>query len=225
MADVWQKVAPDRQFAAVHDAESLSTWISSAPALDPSSYWLARDRRGNIVGLLGLWDQDSFKQMRITSYSRKLAGVRALFNVGAPLVGGTRLPPAGEALRYLTAVNVCVPGDNPGVLRTLLLTAYNELRGQGYSFLTIGLDLRDPLSSAPSGLFSQPTDIWACMATSDGTFTGSDLTSRPVHLKQTCADVGKHLLGPPQQRAATALGRQQRLAQPARLVCHGSARS
>lgn len=65
--------------------------------------------------------------------------------------------------------------------RTLLLTTYNELRGQGYSFLTIVLDLRDPLSSALSGLFSQPTDIWACMATSDGTFTGSDLTSRPMH--------------------------------------------
>ena len=181
MADLWQTVAPHRQFAAVHDVQSLSTWINSAPALDSSSYWLARDRRGDLVGFLGLWDQESFKQMRITSYSRKLAGVRALFNAGAPLVGATRLPPAGETLRYLTAVNVCVPADSPGVLRTLLLNAYNELRGEGYSFLTIGLDIRDPLAAALSGLLSQPTDIWACMASSDGTFTGSDLTARPVH--------------------------------------------
>ena len=181
MADLWHTVAPQRQFAAVYDAQSLATWIESAPALDPSSYWLARDRAGNLAGFVGLWDQESFKQMRITSYSRKLAGVRAMFNAGAPLVGATRLPPAGGALRYLTAVNVCVPGDSPGVLRTLLLHAYNELRGNGYSFLTIGLDVRDPLSSALSGLLSQPTDIWACMATTDGTFTESDLTTRPVH--------------------------------------------
>ncbi|MDQ6805383.1 MAG: hypothetical protein M3065_10560, partial [Actinomycetota bacterium] len=110
----------------------------------------------------------------------KLALVRSMFNTAAPLVAAAPLPPAGGALRYLTAVHVCVPASTPGVLRSLLIHAYNELRGQGYSFLTIGLDVRDPLSTALSGLFAQSTDIWACMATL-GPFTGADLADRPVH--------------------------------------------
>lgn len=181
MADLWQRVAPQRQFAAVHDPTSLAAWIEAAPGLDPSCYWLARGAGGALAGFVGFWDQESFKQMTVTSYSRKLAAVRSVFNAAAPLVGATRLPPAGGPLRYLSAVHVCVPGSTPGVLRSLLVHAYNEARGDGYSFLTIGLDVRDPLTAALSGLLAQPTDIWACMATVGGPYRGPDITDRPVH--------------------------------------------
>jgi len=181
MAELWQRVAPQRQFAAVHDATSLASWIEAAPGLDPSCYLLARDGRGKLVGFAGFWDQESFKQMKVTSYSTKLAAVRSVFNAAAPLVGAPRLPPAGGALRYLTAVHVCVPGSTPGVLRSILVHAYNDLRGQGYSFLTIGLDVRDPLAAALSGLLAQPTDIWACMATLGAPYRGPDITDRPLH--------------------------------------------
>lgn len=181
MAALWRRVAPGRQFAGVHDASSLAAWIAAAPGLDVSSYWLARSGSGELLGFIGLWDQESFKQMHVTSYSRKLSVVRSLFNVAAPGVGATPLPRPGGALRYLTAVHVCVPSDTPGVLRSLVLHAYNELRGQGYSFLTLGLDVRDPLAAALSRLLAQPTDIWACMGTMSGPYAGPDLTSRPVH--------------------------------------------
>ncbi len=181
MAALWQQVAPHRQFAAVHDATSLAAWIEAAPGLDPSCYWLARTAGGSLAGFVGLWDQESFKQLTVTSYSPKLAVVRSMFNAAAPLVGATRLPPAGGAIRHLSAVHVCVPGSTPGVLRSLLVHAYNELRGDGYSFLTIGLDVRDPLTEALSGLLAQPTDIWACMATLGGPYRGPDIADRPVH--------------------------------------------
>jgi len=181
MAALWQRVAPQRQFAAVHDATSLAAWIEAAPGLDTSCYYLARDPAGRLAGFVGLWDQDSFKQMKVTSYSSKLAVVRSVFNAAAPLVGTPRLPPAGGALRYLTAVHVCVPGSTPGVLRSLLVHAYNDRRGQGYSFMTIGLDVVDPLAGALSGLLAQPTDIWACMATLGGPYKGPDIADRPLH--------------------------------------------
>ena len=107
--------------------------------------------------------------------------MRRLFNAGAPFVGATRLPRPGNPLRYLTVVNVCVPASSPGVLRSLLLHGYNEFRGAGYSFITIGLDIDDPLARAVSGLLAQPTDSWACIATANGPYLGPDLGARPVH--------------------------------------------
>jgi len=180
MAELWQKVAPQRQFAPVHDADSLAAWIAAAPGLELSDYRLARRPDGALAGFVGFWDQESFKQLTVTSYSRTLGLARSVFNAAGPLVGATPLPPAGGALRYLSAVHVCVPGATPDVLGSLLVHAYNELRGGGYSLLTIGLDVADPLAAALAGLLAQPTDIWACMATL-GPYTGPDVADRPVH--------------------------------------------
>jgi GNAT superfamily N-acetyltransferase len=181
MAALWQRVAPERQFTAVHDAASLAAWVGAAPGLDLSCYLLARRPDGRLAGFLALWDQESFKQLRVTSYSRRLAAFRAGFNALAPLVGATRLPPAGDRLRTLTAVHVCVPPGSPDVLRALLVTGYNELRGHGYSFFTVGLDVTDPLTAACRGLLAQPTDVWACEATLAGERTGRPLDDRPLH--------------------------------------------
>jgi hypothetical protein len=177
MGELWGRVAPERNFATVHDGRSVAAWIDAAPGLEPSSYLLARRRDGGLAGFIGLWDQESFKQTRITGYAAKLAVVRRLFNAAAPRFGAPRLPPAGGALRHVTVVHVCVPASTPGVLRSLVVHAHNELRGGAYSFLAIGLDVRDPLAAAVSGLLAQPTDIWACVAMP----RGADLTDRPVH--------------------------------------------
>lgn len=181
MAALWRVVAPSRQFAAVHDAASLGRWIAAAPALDLSSYLLARTADGRLAGFLGLWDQEPFKQLRVTSYSRRLSGFRLAFNAVAPAMGATPLPPPGGLIRHLTAVHVCVPSDQPAVLRSLLVHAYNELRGRGYSFFTIGLDVADPLAGACSGLLAQPTDVWAFEATLSGERRDAALGDRPMH--------------------------------------------
>ena len=180
MAARWREVAPGRQFAPVHDADSLAAWIDRAPGLDVSGFRLARRADGRLAGFVGLWDQSSFKQTVVTGYSRKLAAFRLVFDAAAPVVGATRLPPPGGELRHLTAVHVCVPPDSPEVLRALLVDAYNELRGTAYSFFSVGLDVTDPLSEALSGLLAQPTDIWACVATLDEAHSPS-LDGRPVH--------------------------------------------
>ncbi|HZN93400.1 MAG TPA: GNAT family N-acetyltransferase [Myxococcales bacterium] len=183
MAALWQRVSAGRQFAPAHDAGSLRRWIDDAPALDLSSFWLARDRQGRLAGFFGLWDQDGFKQLRVTGYSRRLALVRAGFNLVAPWIDTARLPPEGSPLRCLTAVNVCVPSDRPDVLRALVLTAYDALRGKGYAFFTVALDRKDPLGAALEGLGAQPTDIRACISAPEGTYDGPPLDDRPVHFE------------------------------------------
>ena len=181
MAELWQRVACTRQFAAVFTADSLARWIASAPGLSVSDYRLARDKTGRIVGFLAWWDQARFKQLRVLRYSPRLKLARAILNGAAGLTRGVPLPEAGAALRYRTAVHVCVPGERPEVLRALIRASYAQLRASRYAFATIGLDVRDPLCVALDGLFAQPTDANAYVCTPGGEYTGAPLADRPLH--------------------------------------------
>jgi hypothetical protein len=182
MARLWSRVAPSRQFALLFDADGLSDWIRKAPALDISSYLVARSCAGEIVGFLALWDQSSFKQMYIEKYSRQMSVVAAINNAIAPHLGGARLAHPGEEMKYQTAVHVCVPGETPEVLRSLLVAAHNQLRNTGCAFFNIGLDVVDPLSVAVKGLFAQATDIHAYVTTRGSQpLDVNALRNRPLH--------------------------------------------
>jgi hypothetical protein len=181
MAALWSRVGPKRQFATVVDERSLAAWIEAAPDLALSDYRLARRPDGALAGFMGVWDQSATKRLRVTGYSPKLGAVRRMFNVAAPLVGATRLPPPGRPLRNLSAVQVCVPPADPGVLRALVVDAYNANRRRGFSFLNVGLDLADPLATALDGLLAQPTDVWVCVAHLEEDLTGPTPDGRPVH--------------------------------------------
>lgn len=165
MGDLWARLAPGRQFAPVHETDSLAAWIAGAPGLELPDHRVARRPDGSLAGFLGVWDQSGFKRLRVTGYSRRLGAVRSLFNALGPLAGATKLPPPGQPLRNLTAVHVSVPPDDPAVLRALVLDAYNASRGKGFSFLNVGLDVTDPLAAGLKGLLAQPTDVWVCVVT------------------------------------------------------------
>jgi hypothetical protein len=179
MASLWRDVAARRQLAAVLDAESLAAWTRRAPGLELSDYLLASDRRGRLRGFLGVWDQSTFKQMRVVSYSTRLALARRAVNVVAPLVGAARLPEPGEPLPALATVHVCA--TDATALRALVLEAYRRHRGGRHAFLTLGLDVRDPLRAAMRGLLAQPTLVRAYAASPRGAADTTALAARPLH--------------------------------------------
>jgi hypothetical protein len=181
MTALWQKVAVGRQFAPAFNADEMHEWISSAPGLSIDDYRVARSRDGRIVGFLAWWDQETFKQSRVLRYSQRLGVVRAALNAVAAVSRGVRLPNVGEALRYRTALHVCVPSEKPDVLRALVRSSCAELRAQRYAFATIGLDVRDPLCSAMAGFAAQPTDVNAYVLTPTSAYSGPPLTDRPLH--------------------------------------------
>jgi ribosomal protein S18 acetylase RimI-like enzyme len=183
MAELWQRVAPGRQFAPVFNADSLSAWIADAPGLDVGDYRVARGGKGDgrILGFVAWWDQTVFKQSRVLRYSPRLAAARAALNALARFTGGVRLPSIGEPLRYRTALHVCVPSGRPDVLRALVRSSCAELRSERYAFATIGLDARDPLCAAMAGLATQPTDVNAYVLTPRGPYAGPPLDDRPLH--------------------------------------------
>jgi GNAT superfamily N-acetyltransferase len=148
MVRLWHQLAASRQFAPVYESFPLGQ-----PGLD---YLLARRPGGQLAGFVGLWDQHHVKQMRVMGYSPRLAAARVAFNLAAPLLGAPRLPQPGGELSYRTVVHPCAA--DPATLRTLLRQACNGLHGW-HSFVTVGLDVTDPLGRAVTGLRAQPTDV------------------------------------------------------------------
>jgi ribosomal protein S18 acetylase RimI-like enzyme len=181
MAELWARTSPFRQFAPVLDASTFARLIGDAPGLDMSSYWIARHRSGRIAGFLALWDQRTFKQTLVLRYPRRLAIFLKVYHAIAPLVRGPRLPLPGEALRSLNGYQLCA--SQPDALRAILAAAYDEYRGGPYPLLTIGLDVKDPLSRALHGLWAQPTDILAYVTTPAGGYDGPPLGGRPLHFE------------------------------------------
>jgi GNAT superfamily N-acetyltransferase len=183
MAELWETHSAKRQFAPAFEAGGLAEWISQAPGLSIENYTVLRGADGRIAAFLGLWDQEIFKQTRVVRYSPPLRAFRIFYNLIAPLVGAANLPGTGKPMRYLTAVNLCVPAGRADLLRMLVLTAYNNLRGKGYAFFTVGLDVKDPLSEAFKGLMAQVTDIDAYVTCPAGRYQGPALDGLPLHFE------------------------------------------
>ena len=183
MTALWRRVGQQRQFAPCFTTASFAAWVQRAPGLDIGSYTVARRPNGRIAGFLALWDQSLFKQLRVTRYTSRLAAFRRAFNAASPLFGATTLPPTGGVMRHLSAVHVCCPSDDVDVMRALVVGAYNEWRGRGYSFFTVGLDVRDPLRRALGGLLAQPADIGAYVTTPCGPYRGQPFDERPLHFE------------------------------------------
>jgi hypothetical protein len=181
MAALWSRVAPLRQLAPVLSASALADWMLAAPGLGISSYRLARSSGGELLGFLAVWDQRVFKQLNVVAYSQRMKAARWAFNLFAPVVGAERMPHTGSPLNCVTAAHICVPADEPQVLRALVISAYNELRRSGCSFMNLGLDRRDPLSAGMAGLLAQPTDVNAYIVATRGGVIPEYLDERPLH--------------------------------------------
>jgi GNAT superfamily N-acetyltransferase len=181
MAERWLAVGPMRHFTRVVDRPAFSDWLNRAPGLRITDYLLARRRDGRIAGFLATWDQSSFKQLRVTGFAPRLALMRGAMNAVAPLLGTAPMPPEGQPLRSLTTVHLCVAPDEPEVLRALLRHAYRDHRRDGYAFMGVGLDPREPLNRALAGLLAQPTAVAIYLTSPAGAYAGPLLDPRPFH--------------------------------------------
>ncbi|HEY2115841.1 MAG TPA: GNAT family N-acetyltransferase [Candidatus Angelobacter sp.] len=133
-----------RQFFPVWDESTLHQL--SAYGLTAQDLIVAR-RGGQIVGIVGLWDQSAYKQTVIQAYSGWLRAVAPLWNSAASLLRRNSLPRPGEAVRSAYAALVCVAGNNTAVFASLLREVYRRARSRGFSYLMLGLDALDPFLS------------------------------------------------------------------------------
>lgn len=143
-----------KQFAPYY---ALDDFLSEAGDSDGSTMrgFCAGDfyvalRGGKVVGVLGRWDQNDFKQTVITGYSKKIRALRPAYNVVARLMGYASYPRPGASLRSFHASFIAVDNDDLQVFRALLRQLYNDHVGTGYNYFVLGLHERDPLTTALS---------------------------------------------------------------------------
>ena len=132
--------APKKQFFPCYDLSKLDG-NGFYNSLNISNYQLAFS--GNkIVGLLGLWNQEQFKQTRVIGY--KYPVIRLINNF---ILRGVKLPKKGATLSYEYVHTILIADNKPDILSALLHSA-SHAPSYSKNPIVIGLDSKDPLNCA-----------------------------------------------------------------------------
>lgn len=132
-----------KQFFPVYE-EGDFTGGALALGFGPGDFLLAR-REGELVGVMGLWDQSGYKQSMVRSYGGFLRWGRPLYDLWARAVGAQPLPPPGNKINFAYASFVCMAENDPDVFGVLLRHVYNLATRRGYAYLMVSLTGADPL--------------------------------------------------------------------------------
>lgn len=137
-------VGPRRQFFPLYRSEDFLAPEGILRGLELPRVFVA-ERGGQMVGLLGAWDQQAFRQQVVHAYSGWMRFGRPLYNLAARLRGLPGLPEPGQPLRTLMAALPLIADDNPDVFAALLANVRQRCGGGPWTHLLIGLHERDPL--------------------------------------------------------------------------------
>jgi hypothetical protein len=144
LASFLQEVGPARQFFPCLGPASFFEPGSTFRDLAPGDLLLAF-RRGRLVGTLGGWNQQGFRQSVVESYTRLLGWLRPFYNAWAAISRRPRLPQVGEPLRCLMAAIPTVRNEDCIVFETLLEALLARASGSPADYLLVGLHETDPL--------------------------------------------------------------------------------
>jgi hypothetical protein len=139
-----QSVGPARQFFPCLGPADFFEATSTFRNLTPGDVMLAF-RRGRLVGTLGGWDQQGFRQSVVERYGRLLGWLRPLYNARAMIWGRPLLARVGEPLRCLMAAIPTVLEDDAVVFESLLKAVLARASGGCADYLLVGLHETDPL--------------------------------------------------------------------------------
>lgn len=143
--------AKTRVMGDVLDADRLAARFRTWPGFSIESFLLVRDARGRIAGCTAPFDTTSFKRTRVLGYYDHMRWVRRFFDLGAKLLRYTPLPAPGDTFRFAFLSHLEIEGDDPGLLKDLLLQCYRELRPKKLHFLSAMIPRGSPLARAFSG--------------------------------------------------------------------------
>ena len=139
--DAWNR---RHQFAPRYEPDELAGRSELLPDFSPADLYVVRDR-GRVVGTLGAWDQSGFKQTVVSSYARRVAATRPLYNVYAALRGVPGLPRAGTELRLLYGAFLSATDDDRATADALVRRVIADWSGRGFSYFVLAVADGHPL--------------------------------------------------------------------------------
>ena len=149
MQAFFDREAPRRNGYPVYDFARLHAGDPYYAGLRIGDIALAL-RNGQIIGMVGGWNQKAYKQTRIVGFKPIVKVLRPLYNLYVGMAGGFKLPPVGGVLNYLTLSNILIAQDDKDVFRALIDWIMAG-PGQKYDALATGITHGDPLVEVPRG--------------------------------------------------------------------------
>jgi hypothetical protein len=141
-------------------------------------------RGSSVVGVVGCWDQRSFKQTRVAGYGSRLRWMVPLANILRPVTRAPRYPRSEEEVAYFYLSFIAIDDDNLQVFRALLRSAYNAAVGSKYLYAILALHERDPLLPALRDYSLTPFfGRLFCVTFEDGEDLVRELDGRVPHLE------------------------------------------
>jgi hypothetical protein len=122
------------------------------PGLEAGDFFFVMER-GRAVACAALWDQREFKQAVVRGYSRRIAALRPLANLAAPLLALPRIPPVGGQVQSAFLSHLAVEEGREELLPALVAAARSAARRRGIECLLLGVAADGPLHSAVRGAF------------------------------------------------------------------------
>lgn len=132
-----------KQFYPVYSADDFLAEQGLLTDLSVADLALAIED-GNIVGVVGAWNQQAFRASRVAGYSGWLRFFRPLYNLWASLSNYPALSKPGTVLNYFALSTIAVCDDNQDIFRALIGALVNKYR-EKHDFMMVGLHDSHPL--------------------------------------------------------------------------------
>lgn len=143
LADRLVDTGRDYQFHPVWSSDTLRS-ATRCRGIGLDDFIVVADSNG-MRGVSCLWDQRPFKQTVVAGYSRRLARLRPMLNVAAPLLRQPRLPAPGGRIESAFLSHLSVDEGDEAALLVLVREAARRARDRGIDYLMLGLAERHPL--------------------------------------------------------------------------------
>ncbi len=182
MAELMQKVFCRHQFAPVIDLPGFLKKVEQIPGLGLHNFYLAK-QRGRIRGLVAAWDQQSFKKIKLLSFSPGLRISRSFYNFFTRIFAFRPMPEAGNYLPYFYLSHLAIVDEDPAVFRALMDRINNDHCYGAHLFFTFGLPAGSPLARSLHGYFYHTFDMLAFAIMPEGSrWQNKDLRQRPLYV-------------------------------------------
>jgi len=151
-----EQMAAHYQFLPKYDFKQLLSSEGYFKGLAVEDFLLLKNEQQQLRGLVGVWNQKSFKQTRVVDYSRGIALFRPLYNVWSLLSGGFILPAKGDTFDYLALHSPLTHPQDTEAFRQLVHGAWQQVRQLGKRAMTLTLADSDPRLAVLSDFRSIP---------------------------------------------------------------------